>query len=238
VASAVDAWVIRGPGLLLKQGLIGRSGSSRGGGSGRERNRKREGTTGRRGRCDVVSGYTVERVQRQRGDERVRAWVVRGISHEARFRGYSTTHPYKGLWACGLETCYCSSALPSLLWSSPSPRARRPLSLECRCTALPQPHRRASLLNSSHRIRLNSSPRGPPPSHCPIRFRFRLPTSSASGRPSHSRSNAAFHWSASPFEPVLPFPLRFRLPVSSPFELGLTTFVSCVPRALRLRNPY
>jgi hypothetical protein len=42
----------------------------------------------------VVSGYMVERVQRQRGDERVRARVVRRIGREARFRGYSTTHPY------------------------------------------------------------------------------------------------------------------------------------------------
>jgi hypothetical protein len=96
VASAVDAWAIRGPGLLLKQGLIECSGSSRGGSSGRERNGECKGTTGRRGWCDVVSGYTVERVQRQRGDERVRARVVRGIGREARFRGYSVVYPYKG----------------------------------------------------------------------------------------------------------------------------------------------
>jgi hypothetical protein len=87
VASAVNAWAIRKPGLLLKQGLIGCSGSSQGGGSGHKRNGKCKGTMGRRRRCDVVSGYTVEHIQRQRGDERVRAWAVRGISREACFQG-------------------------------------------------------------------------------------------------------------------------------------------------------
>jgi hypothetical protein len=96
VASAIDAWAIRGPGLLLKQGLIERSGSSRGGSSGRKRNGECKGTTGRRGRCNVVSGYMVERVQRQHGDERVWARVVRGIGRKARFRGYSVVHPYNG----------------------------------------------------------------------------------------------------------------------------------------------
>jgi hypothetical protein len=104
VASAVDAWATRGPGLLLKQGLIECSGSSRGGRSGRERNGECEGTTGRQGRCNVVSGYTVERVQRQRGDERVWAQVVRRISREARFRGYSTTHPYNTKNGYGEDT--------------------------------------------------------------------------------------------------------------------------------------
>ena len=38
MASAGDAWAIRGPGLLVKRGLIEGSGSSREGVSGRERN--------------------------------------------------------------------------------------------------------------------------------------------------------------------------------------------------------
>ena len=46
VASVVDPRAIRGPGLLLKQGLIGRSGSSRGQGSRRERNGERDRTMG------------------------------------------------------------------------------------------------------------------------------------------------------------------------------------------------
>jgi hypothetical protein len=96
VASAVNPRAIRGPGLLLKQGLIGRSRSSRGWGSRREVNGKREGTMGRRRRRDGVSEYTVGRVRRRRGDERVRARVMRGIGRRARFRGYSTTRLYKG----------------------------------------------------------------------------------------------------------------------------------------------
>ena len=96
VASVIDPRAIRGPGLLLKQGLIGRSGSSRGQGSRRERNGERNRTTGGWRRRDGVSGCAVRRAKGQRGGERVRARAMRGIGCEARFRAHSASHPYTG----------------------------------------------------------------------------------------------------------------------------------------------
>ena len=69
VASVVDPRVIQGPGVLLKQGLIGRSGSSRGQGSRRERNGERDRTMGGWRQRDGVSGCVVRCAKGQHGGE-------------------------------------------------------------------------------------------------------------------------------------------------------------------------
>ena len=67
VASAVDPRVIRGPGLLLKQGLIGHSGSSQGQGSRCERNGERNRMMGGWRQHDGVSGCVVRHAKGQHG---------------------------------------------------------------------------------------------------------------------------------------------------------------------------
>jgi hypothetical protein len=94
VASAVDPRAIQGPGLLLKQGFIGRSGSSRGQGSRCKRNGECDRTMGGWRRCDGVSSCAVRRAKGQHGGERVRAWAMHRIGCEACFRAHSASHPY------------------------------------------------------------------------------------------------------------------------------------------------
>ena len=85
VVSAGDPRAIRGPGLLVKRGLIGRSRSSREGKSGCERKGKCEGKMRRRGSsvhgCDTETNKLVvrvvcgSRVDRDIGDFEVAAVV-------------------------------------------------------------------------------------------------------------------------------------------------------------------
>ena len=94
VVLAINAQAIQGSGLLLKQGLIGHSGSSQGQGSRCKRNGEHDRMMGGWRRRDGVSSCVVRHAKGQHGGKQVWARAMHGIGCEAHFQAHSVNHPY------------------------------------------------------------------------------------------------------------------------------------------------